>query len=124
MRIVQRWVEPKLDPAHPLAIFIDTGFADGKVQFIGPTHINATLRAAATAVYNVTNKKFLALFTSNSIWVRACVNLHASGVSQQDIKFTLRWRSDSSYVYLLHASQSNMAWSMEWIGVESATVFW
>jgi len=100
MRIVQRWVELKLDPAHPLAVFTDTGLADGKVQFIRPTHINATLRSAATAVYNVTDEKSLALFTSHSIRVGACVALHAGGVSQQDIKFALRWRSDSFYAYL------------------------
>ena len=100
MRIVQCWIGLKLDPAHPLAVFTDTGFADGKVQFIRPTHINATLRAAAKAVYNVTHEKSLALFTSHSIWVGACVALHAGGVSQQDIKFALRWRSDSFYTYL------------------------
>jgi hypothetical protein len=78
MRIVQCWVELKLDPAHPLAVFTDTIFADRKVQSIRSTHINATLRAAATAVCNVTDEKSFALFTSHSIWVGACVALHVA----------------------------------------------
>jgi hypothetical protein len=32
--------------------------------------------------------------------VGACVALHAAGLPQQDIKFALRWKSDSFYNYL------------------------
>jgi hypothetical protein len=100
LRIVQRWVDLKLDDLHPLAVFTDTGLATGKVDFIRPNHINAALRAAATAVYNVTDTMALTRFSSHSIRVGACVALHAAGLQQQEIKFALRWKSDSFYTYL------------------------
>ena len=100
LRIAQRWVDLKLTDDHPLAVFTDSGDAAGKLEFIRPTHINHALRSAATAVYNVTDPNDLARFSSHSIRVGACVALHAAGVQQQDIKFALRWKSDSFYTYL------------------------
>jgi len=100
MRIVQRWAALNLPETYPLAVFTDTGTSAGAVEFITATHINDTLRRAATAVYNVTSKADLARFSSHSIRVGACVALHAAGVQQQDIKFALRWKSDSFYTYL------------------------
>ena len=100
MNIAQRWADLKLPDDHPLAVFTDSGLSTGQVQFITATEINAALRGAAAIVYNVTDPKDLARFSSHSIRVGACVALHAAGVSQQDIKFALRWKSDSFYNYL------------------------
>jgi hypothetical protein len=46
LRIVQRWVDLKLDKDHPLAVFTDSGLASGKPEFIRPTHISTVLFAA------------------------------------------------------------------------------
>jgi hypothetical protein len=100
LRIVQRWADLKLSLLHPLAVFTDSGLASGKLDFIRPSHINNALRCAATAVYNITDPQALRRFSSHSIRVGACVALHAAGVQQQDIKFALRWKSDSFYAYL------------------------
>jgi hypothetical protein len=48
----------------------------------------------------VTDPKELEKFSSHSIRVGACVALHAAGVSKLNIKFALRWKSDSFYTYL------------------------
>jgi hypothetical protein len=100
LRIVKRWVALELDETHPLAVFTSSGLASGPLEFIRPTHINSALRKAATAVYNVTDQKDLDRFTSHSIRVGACVALHAARVSKLNIKFALRWKSDSFYSYL------------------------
>jgi hypothetical protein len=98
--IATRWAALKLDKQHPLAVFTDSGLASGNPQFIRSTHINAALRDAARHVYNITDEESLARFTSHSIRVGACVALHAAGISQMDIKFALRWKSDTFYTYL------------------------
>jgi hypothetical protein len=95
IRIIQCWVELKLDSTHPLVVFTDTGLADGNIKFIRPSHINAALYDAAKEVYNVTDKKSLALFSSHPIQVGTRIALHATGIQQQEIKFTLHWESDS-----------------------------
>jgi hypothetical protein len=100
LRILQRWSDLGLDDTHPLAVFTASGLASSPIQFIRPLHINAALRQAATAVYNVTDASELARFSSHSIRVGACVALHAAGVSKLNIKFALRWKSDSFYTYL------------------------
>jgi hypothetical protein len=100
LRIVHRWSVLQLDALHPLAVFTSSGLENGSIDFIRPMHINAALREAATKVYNITDPKELARFSSHSIRVGACVALHAAGVSKMDIKFALRWKSDSFYTYL------------------------
>ena len=100
LRIVIRWQALNLGNDHPLAVFTDTGLVDGRLQFIRPTHINGTLRLAAREVYNIDDEESLARFTSHSVRVGACVALHAAGISQMDIKFALRWRSDTFQTYL------------------------
>ena len=42
----------------------------------------------------------LSKFTAHSVRVDACVILHSQGVSTEDIKFRLRWRSDAFRMYL------------------------
>jgi hypothetical protein len=100
LRIVHRWSVLKLDDLHPLVVFTSLGLESGSIEFIQPTHINAALRGAATMVYNVTDPKELACFSSHSICVGACVALHAAGVSKMDIKFALWWKLNLFYIYL------------------------
>lgn len=100
LRIAQRWVDLNLPRDHPLAVFTDDGTVTGHVDFIRAPHINDALRNAASTVYNITATADLARFSSHSIRVGACVALHAAGIQQQDIKFALRWKSDSFYTYL------------------------
>ena len=100
LRVAARWVDLKLDISHPLAVFTDTGLASGTVNFIRPIHINAALRNSARDVYNITDEDELARFTSHSFRVGATVALHAAGSSQMDIKYALRWKSDTFYTYL------------------------
>jgi hypothetical protein len=100
LRVVVRWEALHLPDDHPLAVFTDTGLVTGNIVFIRPTHINAALQLAARKVYNITDEDALARFTSHSYRVGATVYLHAAGISQMDIKFALRWKGDSFYIYL------------------------
>jgi hypothetical protein len=100
LRVTARWVALRLAPEHPLAVFTDTGLVTGAVNFIRPWHINSALRTSAQEVYNISDPDDLARFSSHSIRVGATVSLHAAGISQMDIKFALRWKSDTFYTYL------------------------
>ena len=112
LRIAQRWSALNLPTDHPLAIFTDTGLASAKPEFIRPTHIHTALRSAATAVYNVTEPADLARFSSHSIRVGDCMALHVAGIPQQEIKFALRWRSDSFYTSPVRPLALLMRWSI------------
>jgi hypothetical protein len=100
LRILKRWTDFSLGPNFPLAVFSDTGLSSGKPVLICSTHIKASLQHAATEVYGITDPAALSRFSAHSIRVGACVALHAAGIQQQDIKFALRWKSDSFYNYL------------------------
>jgi hypothetical protein len=100
IRVAARWVALKLDISHPLAVFTNTGLVSGHVIFVTPIHINEALRSSACEVYNITDKEELARFSSHSIRVGATVSLHAAGISQMDIKYALRWKSDTFFTYL------------------------
>ena len=71
-----------------------------KTKYIDDTHIKSILQEAASEIYNIKCKKELSNFTSHSIRVGACVLLHAQNISAEDIKFRLRWRSDTFRTYL------------------------
>jgi hypothetical protein len=100
LRITQRWVDLKLSPVHPLAIYTADGKSNGRVQLICESNINAVLQSAAKTVYNITIQEELSCFTSHSIRVGACVALHAAGINPLDIKHALRWKSDSFLTFL------------------------
>jgi integrase len=100
LRISQRYLDLRVPPSYPLAIFTDTGLLTGTVDFIRPVHIETALRQAAQQVYNITDPADLAKFTSHSFRVGACCALHAAGVSTMDIQYALRWRSTAFTVYL------------------------
>ena len=73
--------------------------------YIDDIHIKTILQEAAKQVYGIKCKKELARFSSHSIRVGACVLLHAQNISAEDIKFRLRWRSDSFRMYLRNIIQ-------------------
>jgi hypothetical protein len=100
LRIAQRWLDLKLPPMHPLAVYTADGKSNGRVQLIRESNINAALQSAAKTVYNITKQEELSRFTSHSIRVGACVALHAAGIDPLDIKHALRWKSDSFLTYL------------------------
>ena len=71
-----------------------------KTSYIDDIHIKNLLQEAAKNEYNIHCKKELSAFTSHSIRVGACVLLHTQNISPEDIKFRLRWRSDTFRTYL------------------------
>jgi hypothetical protein len=100
LHITQRWVDLKLPPVHPLAIYTANGKSNGRVQLICELNINAVLQSAAKTVYNITIQEELSRFTSHSIRVGACITLHMAAIDPLDIKHALRWKSDSFLTYL------------------------
>jgi len=66
--------------------------------------IESLIRLCATQVYGVKDPKELALFSSHSIRVGACVFLHMQGKDALFIKHRLRWESDTYMVYLRNMS--------------------
>ena len=89
----------------PIAVFSETNKKKSKVCFIDDIHIKSILQEAASKVYKIKDKKELSAFTAHSIQVGACVLLHAQNISAEDIKFRLRWQSDTFRMYLRNILQ-------------------
>ena len=94
----------KIEARRPIAVFTECK-GNKKICFIDDIHISKLLKEAASKVYGITCKKELGKFTSHSIRVGACVTLHAKNKNAEDIKFRLRWRSDSFRMYLRNIIQ-------------------
>ena len=103
-RIRLRAIKYKVQNDMPLAIYNDIK-KKKKVNYINDINIKEILQEAAKHVYNISNKEDLMKFTSHSIRVMACVILHAQNMSTEDIKFRLRWRSDSFRMYLRNITE-------------------
>ena len=103
-RIRQRAIRLRQARDKPIAIFRNN-VQNIKTTYIDDIHIKTILQEAAGAVHNVTKKEELQRFTSHSIRVGACVLLHSQNISTEDIKFRLRWRSDSFKMYLRNIIQ-------------------
>ena len=71
-----------------------------QTRLLSNKHVEFALKQAARNVYHLKTKKDLQKFTCHSLRVGACVMLHIAGFSDTDIKFELRWRSDSFRDYL------------------------
>ena len=84
----------------PIAVYSEIKKGINKICYIDDKHITSLLQEAAKFVYIVKDKKELSKFTARSIRVRACVILHYQGVSTEDVKFRLIWRSDAFRMYL------------------------
>ena len=103
-RIRERAIRLKQALDKPIAIY-KANPKDSKLKYIDDIHVSDILQEAAKAVYHITNKNELKRFTSHSIRVGACVLLHSQNTSTEDIKFRLRWRSDSFRMYLRNIIQ-------------------
>ena len=98
-RIRQRAIHLRQANDKPIAIFRNHEKGT-RINYIDDIHVSTILQEAAGAVYKITKKEDLKRFTSHSIRVGACVLLHSQNVSTENIKFRLRWRSDSFKMYL------------------------
>ena len=104
-KIYKRAIKYKIPSYKPIAIYVEIKNGKKKISYIDDVHIKKILQEAAKEVYNITNKEDLSKFTAHSIRVGACVLLHAQNISSEDIKFRLRWRSDSFRMYLRNIIQ-------------------
>ena len=99
LRIRDRFLRSSnLPKDHPLSFYHPT--PSSPPVLIKAHHVSKHLQHVASKVYNMTDKKELKLYSPHSIRVGACVMLHIAGASEKDIKFLLRWRSDSFMEYL------------------------
>jgi hypothetical protein len=116
LRIVQRFIRlVGADSDKPLCICQD---ALGKLKYITSNDINYVFRRAAAAVYKldpVRDAKSLALWSSHSLRVGACVILHAMGFTDVQIMWLLRWNSNAFMTYLRNvavlSNRQNIAFS-------------
>ena len=104
-RLRKRAIELKVDKDKPIAVFTENLKGKNITRFIDDIHIKSLLQEAAGKEYNIKCKKELSAFTSHSIRVGACILLHAQNISAEDIKFRLRWRSDTFRTYLRNIVQ-------------------
>lgn len=100
----------------PLSVYRHT--KDSPVTAITAKQIEEHMRRVAATVYRLNpkdNKTELQRWSSHSLRVGACVQLHTQGFSVTQIKFLLRWRSDAFMVYLRNtvtlSKQQNDAWN-------------
>lgn len=105
IRLRKRAIRLKIAQDSLIAVFTETKKGKNKICYIDDVHIKTLLQEAARVVYDIKCKKELSSFTSHSIRVGACVLLHAQNISAEDIKFRLRWRSDSLRMYLRNVIQ-------------------
>ncbi|CAJ1943969.1 unnamed protein product, partial [Cylindrotheca closterium] len=83
----------------PLAVYKGSF---GEKFFIHSKVIASTLWTLAKKTYNLTDRDLQRhhKYTSHSLRAGAAVILHAAGINAIQIKFLLRWRSDSFFLYL------------------------
>jgi hypothetical protein len=96
---VHRAIELLLLADHPTCVYTNIGTTARAILFIPETDISECLQLLAGQVYKPTKPEDLARFTSHSVRVGACVALHAAGLSKEDIKHMLRWRSNTFWDY-------------------------
>ena len=94
----------------PLAVYSD----NGTKFFLHGSVIASSLRQLAKQTYSLSEADLRKhyKYSSHSLRAGAAVILHAAGVTAIQIKFLLRWRSDSFFFYLrnvahLSAQQNN-----------------
>jgi hypothetical protein len=116
LRIVKRFIRlVGADSTKPLCVCQDVL---GKLRYITSNDINYVFRRAAAAVYKldpVADAKSLALWSSHSLRVGACVILHAMGFTDVQIMWLLRWNSTAFMTYLRNVAvlsdRQNLAFS-------------
>ena len=103
-RLYKRTKKLNIATDKPIVVFTECKIKK-KICFIDDVHITNILREAASKPHIITFKKELSKFTPHSIRVGACVFLHAQHVSAENIKFRLRWRSNSFRIHLRNIIQ-------------------
>jgi hypothetical protein len=104
--IVARFVRLKgtSDTTTPLAIH-KTNNPNLPIRSVTDSDVEKMMKKLAAKVYklspsNKTHAILLKRWTCHSLRVGACVILHSQGWTGEQIKFTLRWRSDAFMAYL------------------------
>jgi hypothetical protein len=97
-------------PDIPLSVYLDE---HGQLRRITEQEIVKTLRTAAQHVYDLDpmtdeGRNDLAMWTSHSIRIGACVILHNSGFTDIQIQRLLRWRSNAFAAYLRNLAALSM----------------
>jgi hypothetical protein len=85
------------DTTTPLALYVDKQHI---TKLITAQDISRCMQYLAGAVYHITDPQELRLFSAHSLRVGACVILHATGFTDVQIQFILRWRSLAFMAYL------------------------
>lgn len=102
MRILARFVTLRgYDNLTPLSVYRANDTAP--VSLITDRDIEQSMRSTASAVYGldpIKHKKELQRWSSHSYRVGAAVILHGNGYNGPQIKFLLRWKSDTFMMYL------------------------
>ena len=80
----------------PLAVYND----GSRILFLHDAVITKVMRYVACKLYNLDPTNDVIAYSSHSIRVGACVLLHASGFTTDQIKWLLRWKSDAFREYL------------------------
>jgi hypothetical protein len=109
--------------ATPLCVYKTS---TNQIKFITATEICIEMRAAASAVYNlhpIKDKDTLALWSSHSLRVGACVILHVLGFTGPQIKFILRWKSDCFMEYLRNLGVLSMQQNAAMADIETMPNF-
>lgn len=87
-RIQARAQRLKVSSTEPIAVY----GIKGKTTFIFNTEVKEEMRKCATKIYNLTDPAEIQCYSSHSVRVGACVNLHATGASDITIQIRLRWK--------------------------------
>jgi hypothetical protein len=103
-RILKRFVELRgsLDFETPLSVYEHPKLG---VRLVNSSNTETHMRFIAANVYGLDpnkpeDRKALQRWSSHSLRVGACVILHAMGFDAVQIKFILRWKSDTFMLYL------------------------
>jgi hypothetical protein len=108
-RILKRFVALRgaSDTVTPLALYQTDSVKKPKVLLMTDTEVTTAMRWLACKVYKLDpkkNKVELDRWTCHSYRVGACVLLHTQGFTGEQIKFLLRWKSDTFMYYLRNSS--------------------
>lgn len=106
VRVVHRFNRLRLhlpgDTSHvPLSIYLEPNSTG--VRSITSNAIEFTMRSIAATVYKldaVKDATHLQRWSAHSLRVGACTTLHGMGYAASEIKFLLRWKSDTYMMYL------------------------
>lgn len=101
IRVVTRHRLLQLPSSYPLAVYTQSGLTTpNAVCLLTEEDINYELRVTASAVYSITFAEAYKRYATHSARIGACVALHANDASAIQIKFALRWASDTFWEYL------------------------